>query len=137
MYILLYYVTGSSIFKLKCHNLSKSTAQSPRQSLLILVLHKDVCYHPSCSFSLQTTLSPETNPNSLFLSDDATLVGCLENADEMAYREEVQCMVGWCWKNNLVLNVSKTCEMTIDFQKQNSMCQFLIDNTLVKQVDSF
>ena len=42
-------------------------------------------------------------------SDDATLIGCIENADETAYREEVQRMVDWCGKNNLVLNVSKTC----------------------------
>ena len=47
-------------------------------------------------------------------------------------------MVDWCGKNNLVLNVSKTCEMTIDFRKhKNPMCQLLIDNTVVKQVESF
>ena len=71
-------------------------------------------------------------------SDDATLIGCIENADETAYREEVQRMVDWCGKNNLVLNVSKTCEMTIDFRKhKNPMCQLLIDNTVVNQVESF
>ena len=71
-------------------------------------------------------------------SDDATLIGCIENADATAYREEVQRMVDWCGKNNLVLNVSKTCEMTIDFRKhKNPMCQLLIDNTVVKQVESF
>ena len=71
-------------------------------------------------------------------SDDATLIGCIENADETAYREEVQRMVDWCGKNNLVLNVSKTREMTIDFRKhKNPMCQLLIDNTVVKQVESF
>ena len=71
-------------------------------------------------------------------SDDATLIGCIENADETAYREEVQRMVDWCGKNNLVLNVSKTCEITIDFRKhKNPMCQLLIDNTVVKQVESF
>ena len=68
-------------------------------------------------------------------SDDATLIGCIENADETTYREEVQRMVDWCGKNNLVLKVSKTCEMTIDFRKH--MCQLLIDNTVVKQVESF
>ena len=50
-------------------------------------------------------------------SDDATLIGCIENVYETAYREEVQRMIDWCVKNNLVLNVSKTCEMTIDFGK--------------------
>ena len=53
-------------------------------------------------------------------------------------REEVQRMVDWCGKNNLVLNVSKTREMTIDIRKhKNPMCQLLIDNTVVKQVESF
>ena len=71
-------------------------------------------------------------------SDDATLIGCIENADETAYREEVQGMVDWCGKNNLVFNVSKTCEMTTDFRKhKNPMYQLLIDNTVVKQVESF
>ena len=67
-------------------------------------------------------------------SDDAILIGCVENADGTAYMEEVQRMVGWCGKNNLVLNVSKTREMNIDFRKhKNPMCQqLLIDNTVVK-----
>ena len=39
---------------------------------------------------------------------------------------------------NLVFNVSKTCGMTIDFRKhKNPMCQLLIDNTVVKQFESF
>ena len=47
-------------------------------------------------------------------------------------------MVDWCGKNNLVLNVAKTREMTIDFRNhKNPMCQLLIDNTVVKQVESF
>ena len=46
-------------------------------------------------------------------------------------------MVGWCGKNNLVLNVSKTCEMTIDFRKhKKTMCHLLIDNSVVKHVET-
>ena len=55
------YVLGQPDFT--GHNLSESTALSLRQSLLTLVLHKDVCYHPSCSLYLQMTASPETNPS--------------------------------------------------------------------------
>ena len=83
-------------------------------------------------------VSADQSVRLITFSDDATLIGCIENADETAYKEEVQRMVDWCGKNNLVLNVSKTCEMTIDFRKhKNPMCQLLIDNTVVKQVDSF
>ena len=39
-------------------------------------------------------------------SDDATLIGCIEIADETAYREEVQRMVDWCGKCGIVDIVS-------------------------------
>ena len=41
-------------------------------------------------------------------SDDTTVEGYTENADETACRDEVQRMVGWCADNKLKLNVSKT-----------------------------
>ena len=40
--------------------------------------------------------------------------------NESVYREEVQRMVGWCKNNNLVLNISKTKEMIIDFRKKKT-----------------
>ena len=49
-------------------------------------------------------------------SDDTTVI-CI-NANESVYREEVQRLVGWCKNNNLVLNISKTKEMIIDFRKK-------------------
>ena len=48
-------------------------------------------------------------------SDDTAVEGCIENADETTYRDEVQRMVGWCADNNLEINVSKTKEMIVDF----------------------
>ena len=48
------------------------------------------------------------------------LIGCIENADETAYSEEVQRMVDWCGKNNLVLNVCITFEMT-NFRKHKTL----------------
>ena len=53
-------------------------------------------------------------------SDDTTVIGCVNNANESVYREEVQRLVGWCKNNNLVLNISKTKEMIIDFRKKKT-----------------
>ena len=70
-------------------------------------------------------------------SDDTTVIGCVNNANEPVYREEVQRLVGWCKNNNLVLNISKTKEMIIDFRKKKTPIHPLfIDGTEVLQADS-
>ena len=53
-------------------------------------------------------------------SNDTTVIGCVNNANEFVYIEEVQRLVGWCKNNNLVLNISKTKEMIIDFRKKKT-----------------
>ena len=72
------------------------------------------------------------------LSDDTTVIGCVNNANESVYREEVQRLVGWCKNNNLVLNISKTKAMIIDFRKKKTPIHpLVIDGTLtVLQADS-
>ena len=68
-------------------------------------------------------------------SDDN--VFCVNNANESVYREEVQRLVGWCKNNNLVLNISKTKEMIIDFRKKKTPIHpLVIDGTEVLQADS-
>ena len=70
-------------------------------------------------------------------SDDTTVIGCVNNANESVYREEVQRLVGWCKNNNLVLNISKTKEMIIDFRKKKTPIHPLfIDGAEVLQADS-
>ena len=70
-------------------------------------------------------------------SYDTTVIGCVNNADESVYREEVQRLVGWCKNNNLVLNISKTKEMIIDFRKKKTPIHPLfIDGADVLQADS-
>ena len=70
-------------------------------------------------------------------SDDTTVIGCVNNANESVYREEVQRLVGWCKNNNLVLNISKTKEMIIDFRKKKTPIHpLVIDGTEVLQADS-
>ena len=41
--------------------------------------------------------------------DDTTIEGLITNADESAYREEVEQVVDWCTNNDLELNVAITC----------------------------
>ena len=53
-------------------------------------------------------------------SDDTTIEGLITNADESAYREEVERVVDWCTNNDLELNVAKTKETIIDFRKNKT-----------------
>ena len=70
-------------------------------------------------------------------SDDTTVIGCVNNANKSVYREEVQRLVGWCKNNNLILNISKTKEMIIDFRnKKTPIHPVFIDGAEVLQADS-
>ena len=58
--------------------------------------------------------------------------------DESAYRDDVNHLVRWCASNDLVLNVSKTKEIVVDFRKSKSVPSTLIvNNSEVEIVDSF
>ena len=61
----------------------------------------------------------------------------IENADETAYRDEVQRIVGWCADNNLELNVSKIKEMIVDFRRKTSPIRLSLNEVEVEQVESF
>ena len=64
-------------------------------------------------------------------------IGCVNNANESVYREDVQRLFGWCKNNNLVLNISKTKEMIIDFRKKKTPIHPLfIDGSEVLQANS-
>ncbi len=41
-------------------------------------------------------------------ADNTTVIGLIENNNEVAYREEIQNLTAWCDTNNLVLNIRKT-----------------------------
>ncbi|KAF7647085.1 hypothetical protein LDENG_00177670 [Lucifuga dentata] len=61
-------------------------------------------------------------------ADDTTVV---------AYREEVEQLVNWCSRNNLLLNVDKTKEIIVDFRKkQPSHTPLHINNSAVEVVES-
>lgn len=72
-------------------------------------------------------------------ADDTAVVGLISNNDEKAYLEEVGCLTRWCQDNNLLLNVSKTKEMLVDYgRKQGRIYSPLnIDGSPVERVDNF
>ena len=51
-------------------------------------------------------------------ADDTTVVSLITINNETTYREEVRALVEWCQENNLSLNVNKTKELFVDFQKK-------------------
>ena len=71
-------------------------------------------------------------------SDDTTIEGLITNADESAYREEVEQVVDWCTNNGLELNVAMMKEMYMDFRKnKTAMPPLATGEQQVKLVDSF
>ncbi|KAJ8354257.1 hypothetical protein SKAU_G00218240 [Synaphobranchus kaupii] len=62
------------------------------------------------------TTTYSTNHMAKF-ADDTTLVGLITKDDETHYRKEVDLLTTWCRDNNLLLNVSKTKEIVVDFRR--------------------
>ncbi|KAI4888927.1 hypothetical protein NFI96_005928 [Prochilodus magdalenae] len=70
-------------------------------------------------FSLYTNdcVSKDPAVKILKFADDSTLVDLIANADESAYRKEIEKLVSWCSNNHLLLNTEKTVEMVVDFRR--------------------
>ena len=65
-------------------------------------------------------------------------MGLITRGDETAYREEIQELTGWCIRNKLQLNSSKTKEMIIDFRKKSEdHTPLSINGACVERVASF
>ena len=70
-------------------------------------------------------------------ADDTTLVGLITKNDETHYRKEVNLLTTWCRDHNLLLNVSKTKEMVVDFRKSlTEHPPLTIDGAAVERVSS-
>jgi len=50
-------------------------------------------------------------------ADDTAVVVLISGNDEKAYLEEVANLSLWCQDNSLMLNVSKTKELIVDFRR--------------------
>ena len=88
-------------------------------------------------FSLYTNDCATDNPSAqrIKFADDTTMPGLISNADESAYRSEVDNLVSWCDQNNLELNTGKTQEVLVDFRRKREPVQPLsIKGEEIKQV---
>uniref|UniRef100_A0A669AWP5 Reverse transcriptase domain-containing protein n=1 Tax=Oreochromis niloticus TaxID=8128 RepID=A0A669AWP5_ORENI len=87
-----------------------------------------------------STLSTHTCPPEhtfVKFADDTTVMGLISRGDESAYRDEEQ-LSSWCKANNLLLNTSKTKELTIAFRRKKAEIQPLfINGDCVERVASF
>jgi hypothetical protein len=70
-------------------------------------------------------------------ADDTTLVGLITKGDETKYRLEVDLLTTWCRDNNLLLNVSKTKEIVVDFRRGHTQhLPLTINGAVVERVRS-
>lgn len=78
-----------------------------------------------------------SNNHMVKFADDTTLVGLITEGDETQYRKEVNLLTTWCRNNNLLLNVSKTKEIVVDFRRGHTQHRSLtIDGAAVERVSS-
>ncbi|KAL0199448.1 hypothetical protein M9458_007988, partial [Cirrhinus mrigala] len=72
-------------------------------------------------------------------ADDTVVVGLISDNNETAYLKEIRNLENWCQRNNLLLNVSKTKELIVDFStKQERNYQTpIINESPVERVNSF
>ena len=52
-------------------------------------------------------------------TDDTTITIQISN-NETQYQEEINSLAEWCTENNPLLKVSKTKELTVDFQRKEA-----------------
>ena len=79
-------------------------------------------------------------PNTIVIkyADDTTVSGLITNSDESNYRRQIETITNWCDDNNLILNVSKTKELIVDFRTNKTpMEPLLINDTPVDTVTTF
>ena len=72
-------------------------------------------------------------------SDDSAVVGLITNGNEKEYRDRVDDFVEWCENNFLLLNVSKTKELVIDFRrkKKSQVVPIQMKGADIEIVDSY
>ena len=79
-------------------------------------------------FSLYTSDCRATHNNCFIdkYADDTVLTGMILNDNFINYTQEVMSFVDWCDSNHLVLNVTNTKEMVIDFRKQTKVPDLIV-----------
>lgn len=82
-----------------------------------------------------------SHSNSVLLfkfADNTSVVGLITKNNETVYCSEVEELVRWCENNNLILNISKTKELVVDFRKKATpLLPLSINGEVVERVTSF
>ncbi len=83
--------------------------------------------------------SSHSSTSIVTFADDTVVLGLISNNDETAYLDEVERLTSWCQDSCLSLNMSKTKELIVDFQKkeQRPYTLLMISATPVERVSSF
>ncbi|KAK3534961.1 hypothetical protein QTP70_002039 [Hemibagrus guttatus] len=84
-------------------------------------------------------VATSSSTNIIKFADDTSMVGLISNNKETVYLEEIENLETWCPGNNLLLNVSKTKELIVDFstKQERNYQPLIINGTPVERVDSF
>ena len=78
-----------------------------------------------------------TTNHILKFADGTTVVGLINDDNDLDYREEVEQPVDWCRDNSLILNVEKTEEIILDFRKNRpNHAPLVINSSAVEMVNS-
>ena len=97
-----------------------------------------MCYPVLYSLFTYDCKAESDNTLVVKFADDTTVTGFVSNNDEVMYRAQVDSILNWCDLNNLILNVTKTKEMIIDFRRiKNKKEPLTIRGQTVEVVDSF
>lgn len=109
--ILSFHTQQQQVVKMGKRTSSCITVNSPPQGCILITL----------LFSLLTYdyAASHTSNEIIKYADDTTVVGLIKDEDDAAYRMEVEWLTTWCRIHSLLLNVSKTKEMVIDFRKNS------------------
>ena len=74
----------------------------------------------------------------IIFADDITVIGMIINDDKSNYHNEIELVVKWSNDNNLILNVDKTKELSVDLRKcRNVKDSITINGSTVEQVNTY
>ncbi|KAK3546968.1 hypothetical protein QTP86_007292 [Hemibagrus guttatus] len=107
------------------HPHSPSALEPPQGCVLSPLLYSLYTYN---------CVATSSSTNIIKFADDTAVVGLISNIDETPFLEEIKNLETWHQDNNLLLNVSKTKELLVDFSTKQPL---IISWTPVERVDSF
>ena len=97
------------------------------------------CFLSPLLYSLYTHDCKAVHDSNIKFADDTAVDGLISKNNEQAYSNEVDRLSNWCQDNKLLLNVTKTKEMFIDFRRDQQKVKkpLQINDSQVERVESF